>query len=713
MDLKKLLSKMTLEQKLAQLTQVNANCLTVGASEDITGPEQEVSLTRADVASAGSTLNFENAAEGIRVQKEHLELDPNKIPLLFMHDVIHGYKTIYPIPLALGASFDTDTVEECCAMASDEMTVGGVHVTFAPMVDLVRDPRWGRCMEATGEDPYLNCDMARAMVRGFQKSGKVAACVKHFAAYGQSESGLDYSATDMSERTLRDFYLPAYKAAIDEGVEMLMTSFNILNGVPSSGNKWLVKNLLRDEWGYDKIVISDYNAFREMKALGFCETEKECAKLAIDATSDIEMMSPCYLQNIPQLINEGVVSEEQIDEAVMRVLRLKEKLGLFENPYLYADPKAEEEICLCEKHRDIARRAAEKSAVLLKNDNVLPFNKNAVKRVAVIGPFADRVMLGNWLCHGKESEGISALTGIKGLLKKAEVLYSKGCLEGVNECDCSLVEEAKALAKECDAVIICAGEDYKMSGESMSRAELRLSPAQKTLIREVGKVNKNTAVVLFSGRALVLTDIIEDINALVLAWQPGTEGGNAIANLLFGEVNFGAKLPMTFPRSEGQIPAYYNCYRSSRPYEGPYGCWYIDMPKARLFEFGYGLSYTSFEVSDPELSSLTMNKGESIEVSVNVKNVGEMAGETVVQLYIRDDFASLARPNRELKGYKKIFLNAGEAQRVIFTISEEQLKFWSINNKFEAEEGSFTLWVNENGIVNEADGVKFNLLSKK
>ncbi len=712
MDLKKLLSKMSLQQKLAQISQFNAICLSVGASEDITGPEQEVSLTKEDVAATGSTLNFENASEGIRIQKEHLEMDPNKIPLLFMHDVIHGYKTIYPIPLALGASFDTQTVEECCAMASEEMSVGGVHVTFAPMVDLVRDPRWGRCMETTGEDPYLNSDMARAMVRGFQKSGRVAACVKHFAAYGQCEAGLDYSATDMSERTLRDFYLPAYKAAVDEGVEMLMTSFNILNGVPSSGNKRLVKSILREEWGFDRIVISDYNAFREMKQLGFCETDKECALKAIEATSDIEMMSPCYLQNIPQLIEEGLVLETQIDEAVMRVLRLKQKLGLFENPYLYADQKAEDEICLCEKHRDIARRAAEKSAVLLKNDNVLPFNKNKVKRVAVIGPFADRVMLGNWLCHGKESEGISALTGIKELLKDAEVIYSKGCLDGVNESDCSLVEEAKAIAKDCDAVVICAGEDYKMSGESMSRAQLRLSPAQKTLIREVGSVNQNTAVVVFSGRALVLTDIIDDINALVLAWQPGTEGGNAIASLLFGEVNFGAKLPMTFPRSEGQIPAYYNSYRTSRPNEGPYGCWYIDMSKEPLFNFGYGLSYTDFEVSAPKLSNLVVNKGESIEVSVEVKNVGTRSGETVVQLYIRDDFASLARPNKELKGYKKIFLNAGESQKVTFTVSEEQLKFWSANDKFEAEDGTFTLWVNENGIVN-SEGVKFGYSSKK
>ena len=408
MDIKNLLSKMTLKQKLAQILQCNALYVAPDASTDLTGPMEELPLTEEQIGCVGSVLNLKNATEAIKVQKAHLESDPNKIPLLLMHDVVHGYKTIYPIPLGLGASFDTDMVEECCEMASEEMAVGGIHVTFAPMVDLVRDPRWGRCMESTGEDPYLNAHMARAMVRGFQKSGKVAACVKHFAAYGQAEAGRDYNTTDMSERTLRDYYLPAYKAAVDEGVEMLMTSFNILNGVPSSGNKWLMKDILRDEWGFDKIVISDYNAFREMKMHGYCADEKSCAQKAIEATCDIEMMSACYLNGIPKLIEEGVVSEAQIDEAVMRVLRLKEKLGLFDDVYRYVDEKAEMEIALSPKHREIARRAAEKSAVLLKNDGVLPFDKNKVKRVAVIGPFADKVMLGNWLCHGEESEGISA-----------------------------------------------------------------------------------------------------------------------------------------------------------------------------------------------------------------------------------------------------------------------------------------------------------------
>lgn len=693
MDIKELLKKMSLEQKLAQLSQYNAICLHIGASGDITGPAQELELSKEQISSVGSVLNFVGAKEMIEIQKEHLENDPNKIPMLFMHDVVHGYKTIYPIPLALGATFDTEIVEACCDMAAKEMAAGGVHVTFAPMVDLVRDPRWGRCMETTGEDTYLNSEMARAMVRGFQKSSNVAACVKHFAAYGQAEAGRDYNTTDISERTLRDFYLPAYQAAVDEGVEMVMTSFNILNGVPSSGNKWLVKNVLREEWGFDKIVISDYNAFREMQMHGYCETEADCAEKAIHATSDIEMMSACYLQNIPKLIAEGKVSEQQIDEAVLRVLRLKQQLGLFEKPYLLANEEEETKICLCTAHREMARTAAEKSAVLLKNENVLPFRKDAVKKIAVLGPFADRVMLGSWSCHGKEEDGVSVLQGVRNLLPNLETVFSQGCGDKINEFDNALIAEAVEKAKESDAVILCVGERSDMSGESMSRAELRLSKAQRALIKEVVKVNKNTAIVLFCGRPLVLTDILDEMPALVVAWQPGTEGGNAIVNLLFGMTNFSGRLPMTFPRSEGQIPIYYNSYRTGRPWEAPYGSWYQDMPNSPLFPFGYGLSYSTFSLSKPAISATELRGGETLEISVTVENTGTREGETTLQLYLCDEHASLVRPVKELKGYQKITLKPNERKKVLFVITEEMLKFWSANGRFEAEDGWFTVWV--------------------
>ena len=712
MDIHALLKKMTLKAKLAQITQFNANCIHFENKGEVTGPAQELGLTHEELCEirymAGSTLNFVGAKDVLEMQKEHLENDPNKIPMLFMMDVVHGYKTIYPIPLALGASFDEELVEKCSEMASEEMSVGGVQVTFAPMVDLVRDPRWGRCMETTGEDTYLNGLMTRAMVRGFQKSGKVSACVKHFAAYGQCEAGRDYNTTDMSERMLRDYYLPAYKAAVDEGVDMLMTSFNLLNGVPSSGNKWLLKDVLRDEWKFDKTIISDYNAIREMQMLGYCETEYDCAEKAMNATTDIEMMSPCYIKNIEKLIEDGKISEKQIDDAVLRILKLKDKLKMFDNPYSCASVEKENEVCLTKEHRRLARIAAEKSAVLLKNEKVLPFDKEKVKKVAVIGPFADKVMLGNWCCYGKEEEGVSVLQGVKNLLPNAQVAYEQGCGEGVNEKDTSNVNKAVNLAKDCDVVILCLGEGSKMSGESMSRVGLRLSGAQQTLVREVAKVNKNTVAVLFNGRALVLSDIIDDMPAVMTAWQPGTEGGNAIANLLFGEVNFSGKLTMTFPRGEGQIPIYYNSYRSSRPWESPYGSWYIDMPVSPLFSFGYGLSYTDFAFTNLKLDKESMTKDEKIKVSVDIQNVGNKDGETVAQLYIRDDYASLVRPVKELKGYKKLFLKAGEKQTVTFTINEEMLKFWSANNKFESEKGSFTVWLGDSSTSNET--VKFNLI---
>ena len=707
MDVKEILSKMTLQQKLAQISQYNAECLYIGSRGEITGPATELCLSQEDVCSVGATLNFVGAKEAIAIQRGHLEKDPNQIPLLLMMDVIHGYRTIYPIPLALGASFDTELVESCCEMASEEMSAGGVHVTFAPMVDLVRDPRWGRCMESTGEDTYLNGEMARAMVRGFQKSGKVAACVKHFAAYGQAEGGRDYNTTDISERTLRDVYLPAYKAAVDEGVELVMTSFNILNGVPSSGNKWLVKDVLREEWGFDKIVISDYNAFREMQTHGYCATEKECAQRAIAATSDVEMMSACYLQYIPQLIAEGKVSEAQIDEAVLRVLRLKEKLGLFENPFSGASEAAEETVCLCEKYRQIARRAVEKSAVLLKNDGVLPFAEDKIKKMSVIGPFADKAMLGSWACYGKAEEGVSILQGVKNLLRGAQVAYAKGCGEGLNERGESLIGEAVSIARESDGVILCLGEDGGMSGESMSRAELRLSVAQKSLIRTVVKANANCAVVLFSGRPLVLTEIVDEIPALAAVWQPGTEGGNGIANLLFGRVNFSGRLPMSFPRSEGQIPVSYNRYRTGRPWEAPYGSWYQDMPNAPLYPFGFGLGYTQFRLSKPRINAEILAGGKTVEVSADVKNIGKRRGETVIQLYICDEHASLVRPIKELKGWQKLDLDCGEEKTVTFEIGEELLKFWTAKGRYEAEEGWFTVWILESSDGADGDGVRF------
>lgn len=705
--LENILESMTLEEKLAQLSQFNASCMHIDSDGELTGPATELKLTKEQIKATGSVLNFREVSEVIEIQKEHLENNSNQIPLLFMLDVVHGYKTIYPIPLALGATFNPKIVEECCEMASEEMSVGGVNVTFAPMVDLVRDPRWGRCMETTGEDPHLNCEMAKAMVIGFQRSGKVAACVKHFAGYGQVEAGLDYNRADMSEQTLRTFYLPAYKAAIDADVEMVMTAYTTLNGIPSSGNRWLVNDILRGEWGFDKIIISDYSSIREMKVHGYCETEKVCAYKAISSTIDIEMMSTCYLQEISGLIKEGKVTEKQIDEAALRVLKLKERLGLFENPYSYADEKRGAEIWLCEKHRQIAEKAAEEGAVLLKNDNVLPFCD--AKTVAVIGPFADEAMLGAWNCLGKQADGVSVLQGVKNLFGAdcRNIFFERGCGGAINEDTCNNLQGVLDLARRCDCVILCVGENSDMSGESMSRAELRLSKAQRQLIKEVTKTNPMTATVVFCGRPLVLTDIIDDVSALVVAWQPGTEGGNALAKLLFGKINFSGKLPMTFPRSEGQIPISYNSYRTNRPWEGQWGSWYQDMPKTPLYPFGYGLSYTLFEISDPILDKVEMHRGESIKACVMVKNIGERGGATVLQLYICDEYASIVRPIKELKAFRKVFLDPQEEKEISIEITEEMLKFWTADGNFDVESGDFVVWISDSSDIK--NGVRFHL----
>lgn len=716
MDVKELLKNMTLEEKLAQISQYNAEFIDTATNAEITGPAAALALTKSELAAMGSVLNFCGADNMKRIQDLHLEQDRNKIPMLFMMDVIHGYRTIYPIPLGLGASFDPALAEECCQMAAKEAAVGGVHVTFAPMADLVRDPRWGRCMESTGEDPYLNAEFATAMVRGFQgdMTGEynIAACVKHVACYGAPEGGRDYDLVDMSERTMRDFYFPAYEAAVKADVEMIMTSFNTLNGVPSSANEWLIKDVLRQEWGFNGIVISDYNAFGEMITHGYCENEEAVAERAMNAGSEIEMMSTCYLHQIPKLIKEGKISEQQVDEAVLHVLKLKEKMGLFENPYKMANAAEEKKLYLCKAHRALAKKAAEKCAVLLKNDNVLPFSKD-VKKVAVIGPYADMGMIGGWECHGKELEAISVLKGVQELLKNAEVFYEKGCDGNVNESNCDNVDKAVALASECDVAIVCVGENRYMSGEGNSRAEIRLSKAESELVLKVSSVNKNTAVVLFNGRPLVLSDIIHDAPAILTMWQPGTEGGSAAASLLFGDANFSGKLPMTFPKTEGQIPVYYNMCRTGRPNwsddpNAGYSNRYMDCTNSPLFPFGYGLSYTNFEISKPVLSANTLKRGETLEVCANVKNIGNREGEIAVQMYICDEFASLVRPIKELKGVQKISLQAGEEKEVRFLITEDTLKFWSARNKFEAEKGWFTVWVSDSS--NVKDGVRFQMM---
>ena len=713
MDLQKLLNEMTVEDKLAQMTQLVPQIITDKGEGAVTGPMRNFGITKEHTRRVGTLLGGSGAEQLKFLQDFHLAEDPNKIPLLFMADVIHGYRTIYPVPLGLGASFDTDLAEKCCAMAAKEAAVGGIHVTFAPMTDLVRDARWGRCMETTGEDPYLNSKMAQAMVKGFQGDlGKerIAACVKHFAAYGACDGGRDYDAVEMGDHTLREYYLPAYKAAVDAGVELVMTSFNTLNGIPSSANKYLVCDILRDEWGFDGIVISDFNAFYEMISHGICENEKECAKAALDASSDIEMMSTCYVKFGKKLLQEGQITEKQLDDAVMRILKLKEKLGLFDNPYKDADVEAEKKIHLCPEHRELARVAAEKSAVLLKNDGVLPFS-DKVKKVAIIGPVADHGMIGGWYCCGTSGEAVSVISGVQNLLKDAEITFARGC--GADPCEkaeavADSIQQAVEIAKQADAVIMCLGEEIDMSGEAHTRARISVSDSQTELIKQVCAVNKNTVTVFYCGRPLALEKIKDVSPATVIFWQPGTEGGSALANLLFGKVNFQGKLPMTFPH-EGQSPYCYNRLRTGRPNGGGGYCLrYMDTPFEPVYPFGYGLSYTDFDISTPVLSASEMTSDGEITVSVNVKNTGTREGIETVQLYIQDVTASVARPVKELKGYEKVTLKAGEEKTVQFRITVDALKFHTFSGKFEAEKGKFKVFVSNTSSVQQF--VEFKLV---
>lgn len=703
-DIHALLKQMTLDEKIGQLVQTNGVLFYKDDSE-LTGPSAELGIALDYRKNIGSLLNFKNAANAIKIQKKHLEDDRNKIPLLFTMDIIHGCRTIYPIPLALGASFDLALAEECSRMAAKEAAADGVHLTFAPMVDLSRDARWGRVMEGCGEDAYYNGVMAAAQIRGYKgknlsSTESIATCAKHFAAYGAGEGGRDYNTAEISEHAMREYYLPAYKACIDAGVDMIMPSFNNVNGIPSTANTHLLCDILRDEWGFDGVVNSDYSAVKELINHGVASNTKECARLAFEAQCDIDMISPCYAKHLKELIEEGVFTEEELDRSVMRVLKLKEKLGLFDDPYHGADPEKLAALELCDEHREIARRAAEECAVLLKNDGVLPFSKD-IKKIALVGPFADtHDILSWWKCRGDKERSVTVKEGISALLPNAEITALDVCSLDYTDTDESGISKAVELAKNADIAIICVGEQFRYSGEANSRTDISLTKPQQRLVKEVSAVQKNSAVLLFGGRPLVLTEENEYAHAILEMFLPGHEGGNAAAKLLFGEVTPSGKLSMSFPRSVGQCPIYYNRTRTSRPPIDPdiptptnFTSGYIDCGITPLYTFGYGLSYTEFKYNSMTLSSESMTRDGSIKVSVSITNVGSRAGKEVVQLYTRDLVASTVRPIQELKAFKKIHLEAGETKTVEFEITEPMLRFWNAKNKFVSELGEFTVSV--------------------
>ncbi|WP_100010014.1 beta-glucosidase BglX [Lentibacillus sediminis] len=700
-----LLKQMTLDEKVNQLIQLAAFFYEGTTSEGkITGPMEEMGITNEIIHNSGSVLGASGAKEVIAIQDNHLKNNRLGIPLLIMADIVHGYKTIFPVPLAIGCSWDSDLAEKSAEIAALESAVSGIHVTFAPMVDLVRDPRWGRVMETTSEDPFLNSVFARAFVRGFQgtdlKSDKnrVAACVKHFAAYGAPEGGRDYNTVNMSERQLRESYLPAYKAALDEGCEMVMTAFNTVDGIPASGNKELMRDLLREEWGFDGVTISDWGAVKEMVPHGVAANEGEAAFKAIEAGVDIEMMTASYVKNLKSYVHNGTVNEELIDESVLRILKLKDKLGLFENPYRGADKKLEEEIVLSKAHRKTAYELATKSCVLVKNDGVLPLQKS--QKVALIGPFAHNGdILGPWSWGGSKEDAVRMDEGFGKKVNSSALFVAQGSdIETGTE---EQLEEALAAAKKAEVIVLALGERSDMSGEAGSRADIRLPEIQLNLIAKMKKLNKPMIAVLFNGRPLDLHGVIDEADAVMEAWYPGTEGGKAVADLLYGDVNPSGRLTMSFPYSVGQVPVYYNHFSTGRPKGAPdaqvrYVSQYLDIPNKPLLPFGFGLSYTTFMYSEEKLSSQTMRTDEPITVSVKVTNTGMVTGEEVVQLYVRDLVGEVVRPIKELKAFQKIKLKPGEEKIVTFTLCEEQLRYYHKDLDFTSDAGFFTVFVGPN-----------------
>ncbi len=713
-ELRQLLHDMTLEEKIGQLVQLPGYFQNEGA---VTGPAGDMGLTQDDLRLAGSYLSIIGAEKIRKLQTEFMVRHPHHIPLLFMADIINGYRTVFPIPLAQGCTFDPELVKEGASIAAREAAAAGIHVTFSPMADLVRDARWGRVMESTGEDPYLNGQMAAAMVRGYQgdslqEKGHIAACLKHFAGYGAPEGGRDYNNVELSPRTLREDYLPAYQAAVDAGCEVVMTSFNTLDRIPSAANEWLLKEVLRKEMGFSGMVISDWNALQELLAHGIAADQKEAAFIALRAGVDMDMTSPIYTRNLKQLVEEGKVPEHWIDESTWRVLTLKNKLGLFERPFKDADEEDEKALLLSDAHRQAARDCAEKSFVLLKNkEHMLPLQG---EEAAFIGPYVDHQSLnGAWSIFADDQDTVTVKTALSRHPKTKNVLTAPGC--PINDPDQPVMgfqqpvspdsldaeaalREAVSLAKEAKKVVLCLGEHRECTGEAASRGDITLPQCQLRLLDEVVKVNQNIIVVLFGGRPLDIRPLKEKAKTILMAWLPGTEGGNAVVRTLLGESNPSGKLSMCFPYCVGQLPIHYNHLNTGRPYHGDchagrFGSKYQDIPNEPLYPFGYGLSYTAFDYSPIRLSADSMTKQGSVTATVTVTNTGDQPGTETVQMYLRDLAASVARPVRMLKGFQKVTLNPGESREVSFTVTEDMLRFYDRSMQYVSEPGDFDVFI--------------------
>lgn len=727
-----LLSQMTLEEKVGQLNQHNG-------SWDVTGPIPENNEYVAERArllkggGVGSLLNVVGAEATLAAQKLAVENSRLGIPLVFGYDVVHGFKTIFPIPLGESASWDLEAIERSARIAAIEASAAGINWTFAPMVDVGRDPRWGRVMEGAGEDPYLGSEIARARVRGFQTDdlsadNSIMATAKHFAGYGFSESGRDYNTVDFGTRTLFNIVLPPFEAAVEEGVGTIMNSFNDLNGIPANGDTFLQRTVLKERWGFDGFVISDWGSIRQMINHGFSKDLEQSAVHAIASGNDMDMESEAYQRHLVDLVNDGTVDEALVDQAVRRILRMKFQLGLFDDPYQYSDPEREAELIFTEEHRAIARDVAKRSIVLLNNEeDLLPISKT-ISKIAVIGHLAAEkdAPLGNWRAQGDNSTTVSLLDGIGNAVgSNVEVEYQEGYTLAPNngsfsralefpEDDGSGFDAAIAAAAGADVVIMAIGEEALQTGEGRSVVDVSLQGRQMELFNLVKEANENVVVVLMAGRPIIEPELYENASTLLNTWHLGSEAGNAIADVIFGDYNPSGKLPMSVPRAVGQIPVYYNFLNPGRPSTGPgddgavFWSHFNDVENSPQYPFGYGLSYTNFEFSAPKLSAGTMNMDGTMQVSVEVTNTGDVAGEEVVQMYIRDHFASVMRPVKELRGFDKIMFDAGETKTVTFDVNWKTLGFYGQDQTFRAEPGMFSIMIG--GSSDNVQSVDFELV---
>ncbi|QYN51971.1 beta-glucosidase BglX [Lactobacillus panisapium] len=719
----RLLKDMSLDEKIGQLIQLSGEFFS--ANDISIGPIEKLGISKKMVDLTGSILNVVGAKETHEVQERQMQKQPHHIPVLFMSDVIYGYKTILPIPLGLGATWDLKNVRQAFVNAADEASAAGNHVAFAPMVDVVRDARWGRVLESPGEDPYLNARFAENMVNGLQENLKnkkgQAACVKHYAAYGAVEGGKEYNSVDMSISNLFQNYLPPYKAAVAAGSEMVMTSLTTLNGVPATASKALLSTILRQKWGFDGVIISDYASIFELIKHGFAANEIQASEEAFNASVDIDMKSPCYANGLQPLVTNGQLDEEKIDQAVLRVLNLKNRLGLFEDPFYGASPEREAKSILTSTKRQHARKLSQESLVLLQNDNhVLPLNKE--QKVVLIGPYASRkTLIGMWAIHGNPQDTITIADGMKRfipdlkvyqgtdlqrskkLLKNLGFLNEKEIAEAIStpKQEQKNNQEALEAAKKADTVVLALGEETYEDGEAGSKTDLRLPKNQRQLIDQLANLGKKIILVLINGRPLVLNDIKDKVDAIIEAWFPGTEGGNAIADVLFGECNPSGRLTMEFPYSSAEEPLYYNHLSTGRPesnsqHKGRFVSKYLDCPSGALYPFGYGLSYCDVDYSSLQLSANEITPDQDIKVSINVTNTGKCSTTETVQLYFRDEVASVAQPVKRLINFQKVQLKPMEKKPVEFVLSLSELSFFDNTGNEKIEPGFFTIMVGPN-----------------